>query len=458
MSTKLTSNDSISSTFVDYSGLVNMVLFTSDVQSQIGNNYFQISYNFTPCSVTTIINGEQSIYNTTNFYIYGLLHKINGVTDGANGEFIIENVSQLDGTKLYLCFLLKKDSNPTNDPKNGLLSQIFNTLIFDGNNYFFKNNDSKKSINISPGYDQTIPTQNSCITYNDNKNNATVIIYTDPITYNANDFDTYLSKSTTTTTLFNTNPNSSTDKITKNNIGMGGTNDNSNNNSNVTTGTGDNNDIYIDCSKTGESKDTIKTYNIPINSNFMNDIQSSSITLLVTNFAIFGILLFVCYIGIPKLYNAAVCDKLSDEDQYYARTFISLYFIFVILGLFIQGATTGNMFEILIGFLFVFLAVLTYILVLDIGTIENNFDIQKLVFFIVQVFIYLFDPRQPTFWLIGFFVMFLCLTLYVNKDSNGNSIISSSSGEVKYIQTLAWWSIAIFIPTISGIITWIAIK
>ena len=458
--TTLNSTNSISSTFVDYSGLVNMVLFTTDVQSQSNDNFFKVSYNYSPCSVTTIIDGDQSIYNTTNFYIYGLLHTISGVTDGATGEFIIENISQLDGTKLYLCFLLKPISNkPTNDPKNGLLSQFLNNLITDGNNnYIFKNsNSTNKSINISPNYDQTIPNQTNCITYNDTTNNATIIIYTNPITYiTGGDFDSYLQKLTKnkipqTTTLFITNPTSQTDIITTNNIGMGGSSDGSSDNTNVITGTGDNNDIYIDCSKTGESEDTIKTYNIPINSDLMSDIQSSSLTKLITNFATFGILLLVCYIGIPKLYNAAVCDKLSDENQYYARIFISLYFIFVILGLFIQGATTNNMFEILIGFFFVFLAILTYILVLDIGTNSNDFEIQKLAIFIVEVFIYLFNPKNPTFWLIGFFVMFLCLTLYVKTDSDGNNMLFTNNGK-----TIASWLGIIFIPTISGLITWIA--
>jgi len=329
MSTNLLISDQIGTSVVDYSGLVNMALFSSDVQSVKDDKFFNVSYNFSPCSVTTNINDIQSVYNTTSFYIYGLLHNITGLTDklqNVNGEFVIENVSQLDGSKLYLCFLLQSvtaTDNPTNDAKNGLLSHFFNSLVTDSNGTFIEkgNTSVNKNIKISPYYDETIPSQTNCITYFDTTKNATVVIYTNPITYNTvtntTNFKSYLDGLTTTTKLFNVQPNLSSDKINNKSTSSTGSTG-SNSKSNI-----ENDNIYIDCNPTGESEESIKTYNLPINSNLMNDIQKSSVSTLINNFAMFSILLIICYIGIPQLYSAAVCEKnMGDEDQYYSRIFI----------------------------------------------------------------------------------------------------------------------------------------
>lgn len=458
MSTNLLISDQIGTSVVDYSGLVNMALFSSDVQSQTTDKYFKISYNFSPCSVSTNINDTQSVYNATNFYIYGLLHNITGLTDklqNINGEFIIENVSQLDGSKLYLCFLLQSigaTENPTNDPKNGLLSQFFNNLVTDSNGSFINKGSSSanKNIQISPYYDQTIPPQTNCITYFDTTNNATVIIYTKPITYNTvtntSSFKTYLDGLITKTKLFKTQPVSTNDKINNKSTGSSSTSTStSTSKSNI-----ENDNIYIDCNPTGESEESIKTYKLPINSNLMNDIQKSSVSTLINNFAMFSILLIICYVGIPQLYSAAVCEKnMSDEDQYYSRIFIFVYFSVVIFALFVQGSANQDMNELLAGFFFMFLAVLTYILVLDSETSDIVFKIKDFVVFIFGILNHLFNPSKITIYIIGFFLAMVLISSFFMKDNDGNVFISSNKGQI----AICWISILV-LPTISGLITW----
>jgi hypothetical protein len=459
MSTNLLISDQIGTSVVDYSGLVNMALFSSDVQSQITDRFFNVSYNFSPCSVTTNINDIQSVYNTTSFYIYGLLHNITGLTDklqNVNGEFVIENVSQLDGSKLYLCFLLQSVSatdNPTNDPKNGLLSQFFNNLVTDSNRIFIEKGSSSinKNIQISPYNDQTIPSQTNCITYFDTTKNATVVIYTNPITYNTitnpSDFKAYLSGLTTTTKLFKTQPNSSSDKINNSSNGSNGSNGSTSSTSKTNV---ENDNIYIDCNPTGESEESIKTYKLPINSNLMNDIQKSSVSTLINNFAMFSILLILCYVGIPQLYSAAVCEKnMSDEDQYYSRIFIFVYFAIVIFALFVQGSVNQDMNQLLAGFFFMFLAVLTYILVLDNGTSDIIFNIKDFVVFIFGILNHLFNPRKITIYIIGFFLAMVLISSFFMKDNDGNVFISSNKGQI----AICWISILV-LPTVSGLITW----
>jgi len=456
MSTNLLISDQIGTSVVDYSGLVNMALFSSDVQSVKDDKFFNVSYNFSPCSVTTNINDIQSVYNTTSFYIYGLLHNITGLTDklqNVNGEFVIENVSQLDGSKLYLCFLLQSvtaTDNPTNDAKNGLLSHFFNSLVTDSNGTFIEkgNTSVNKNIKISPYYDETIPSQTNCITYFDTTKNATVVIYTNPITYNTvtntTNFKSYLDGLTTTTKLFNVQPNLSSDKINNKSTSSTGSTG-SNSKSNI-----ENDNIYIDCNPTGESEESIKTYNLPINSNLMNDIQKSSVSTLINNFAMFSILLIICYIGIPQLYSAAVCEKnMGDEDQYYSRIFIFVYFAVVIFALFVQGSVNQDMNELLAGFFFMFLAVLTYILVLDNGNNDIAFNIKDFVVFIFGILNHLFNPTKTTIYIIGFFLAMVLISSFFMKDNDGHVFISSNKGQI----AICWISILV-IPTVSGLITW----
>jgi len=461
MSTNLSISDQIGTSVVNYSGLVNMNLFSSDVQTVIDNKFFQVLYNFEERFVTTTINNVEKKYKTKSFYIYGLLHTITGLTDqlqDVNGEFIIENVSTEDNSKLYLCFLLQSirpTDSPTNDPKNGLLSQFFNNLVTDGaGTIIYKGNTSvNKNIQIGPYNDDTISQQTKCITYFDSANNATVVIYTNPVTYNtiqnnSINFKRYLSGLDKTTKLFNVQPKSSSDKIDNRSTGSSSNSSSTDSNSNFNI---DNDNIYIDCNPTGESEESIKTYKLPINSNLMNDIQKSSVSTLISNFAMFSILLIVCYVGIPQLYNAAVCKKnMDDKDEYNSRIFIFVYFAIVIFTLFIQVSVNHDMNELLAGFFFMFLAVLTYILVLDNGTSDGEFDIKSFVVFIFGILNHLFNPRQSsTIYLILFFIFMVLISSLLMKDSDGNIFASTDKGKI----AISWISILV-IPTISGLITW----
>ena len=305
-----------------------------------------------------------------------------------------------------------------------------------------------KNIKISPYYDETIPSQTNCITYFDTTKNATVVIYTNPITYNTvtntTTFKSYLDGLTTTTKLFNVQPNLSSDKINNKSTSSTGSTG-SNSKSNI-----ENDNIYIDCNPTGESEESIKTYKLPINSNLMNDIQKSSVSTLINNFAMFSILLIICYVGIPQLYSAAVCEKnMGDEDQYYSRIFIFVYFAVVIFALFVQGSVNQDMNELLAGFFFMFLAVLTYILVLDNGNNDIVFNIKDFVVFIFGILNHLFNPTKTTIYIIGFFLAMVLISSFFMKDNDGNVFISSNKGQI----AICWISILV-IPTVSGLITW----
>jgi len=464
------------STIVDYSGLVNITLYKSDIQSNANSGFFQVSYNSNFLSegkVKLKMDKTSKEFFLSNIYLTNLIHNnIQGLTDSQSnsdrsikGELILESTKKDDGSKIYLCFLIKSiiSGSPTNNSYFGLLTRIINNLITDNNSkYNYKDsstssvplgsNISKVELNISG--DSSLSNQNNgCICYKDTRNNALIIVFLNPITYinstntntgiktnfNGFDFDNYLT-SKNSFTNFSSYPLNETDKIS------------TENHSNI--GDPENgileNDIYIDCNPTGEGEENIKTYKLPINSDLMGDIQNSSLSKLMNNFAMFGVLLLVSYIGIPKVYNMAVCDKMNDEDQYYARIFILFYFIIVIFSLFVDGSVDGDMTELLVGFFFIFLAILTYVLVLDVGSnSDQDFDISVFIIFAVEALSYvLFKPKNLAI-IILFFVI-LMITVCIVKDKDGNTFITTKTGK----KTTAWLSLLV-IPTFAGLITWI---
>ena len=465
-------NDSIGAGIVDYSNLINMEFAAVDLKStqsqdKYSKGYVKIAYNGDPTPVTTTINDIKTIYNrTVNIYISKLIHdNIIGLTDtntdptkSINGEFIIENYNDVNGSKLYLCFLLQKDSvSPTNNSSTGILSKIFNNILFSGSDNSITNkvpNNKNGLIQISPINDSTIPYQNSCITYND-KDNNTIIVFTKPITYNnlKNNntviFD-YLNnlKVLPDITKYPDTNNPLTNIISANN------NNSINGNGNGNGNNDDLDNIYIDCNPTGAGEEDIKTYNLPIKSDLMNDIQKSSLSQLINNFAMFGVLLLISYIGIPKLYNITVCDKMNDQDQYYARMFILFYFIVIIFSLFVDGSNNSDMSEMLVGFFFIFLAILTYVLILDIGSsTENDFNITTFITFIIEVLKYtFFNYYRLSFMLIFSIILTITVCLVKVDDDRGikQMYIESKQGLRTFL-----WILLLVIPTIIGLTSWI---
>ena len=77
-----------------------------------------------------------------------------------------------------------------------------------------------------------------------------------------------------------------------------------------------------------------------------------------------------------------------------------------------------------------FLAVLTYILVLDNGTSDDTFDIKSFVVFIFGILNHLFNPSKPSIYIIGFFLTMVLIASLFMKDNEGNIFISSTKGKI----------------------------
>jgi len=251
-----------------------------DTNSSI--NYFKVPYvnNSSNPNFYYTKNGTTISYSIQNLYIFGLIHNnITGVSDNKNiiGELVIE-LNSTSG-KCYVCFLLQKAPiylGSTNGDIDLLLK--------------LKNNTDDLAMDFT--MNSFINNQESVIQYNSDSNNSSVFIFMSPINVNS-DSAGVIKDYGITTNMFSTNAPTNYYVIKSNNISLK-----------------IDEQIYIDCNPTGESQETIQTYNLPINSELMNGKQEMDYMKTSVNFAMFAVLLVVSYFLVPNIYKFMVIDKI----------------------------------------------------------------------------------------------------------------------------------------------------
>lgn len=249
------------------------------------------------------------VYNASNVYIYGVLHNnIMGVTkdDAINsrmkdtnivGELVIEHRPSTNGNKIYFCFFLK---NPDQSSANSSPTSIDNMLTV-------STSTATSTVTITNDITNVVSASDTAgaVVYTSNMNNqpTIVVVFITPIVLSQR-LDSALYN--TTTKLFNISPdlNSDYDVIATNHI----------QNNNFPTVE---NDIYIECTPTGESNETIQTYNVPINSGMMLEKSTSDFLQTAMHFFMFFILLSFLYIAVPVFYKNVVVNKIIQLTEPY---------------------------------------------------------------------------------------------------------------------------------------------
>jgi len=262
----------------------------NEVQSPNTNtsiNYFKVPYinkssnpNFYYTS-----EGVTKSYDSKNLYIYGLLHNnIIGISDknpNIIGELVIEMKSTTDTA--YLCFLLEKPP-PYGAPPSSDVDKILAL------------NKKDSDIVVEVVLNNNITTQENAIVYKNN--NSNVFIFTDTIilneesakqVYGSSGVGGYDIKSD----LFLINSGTDFMVVPYKNVTIK-----------------QEEQIYIDCNPAGESNETINTYNLPINSELMNEKQEMDYMKTSVNFAMFSLMVVVCYFLVPSFYKFMVIDKV----------------------------------------------------------------------------------------------------------------------------------------------------
>ena len=487
------------SSFLNYY-LVNMPFYQSDISCNMNSGYYSVLYNYSNNNSSN--NYNVIYYNTKDFYpnynanqlfLYKLIHNnVAGVTDGGKGaipnligELVIQTVNMVDQTPLFLCFLIRSVSGQATDDVNGQsagsLSNLYNKIIYNGNNGIQYDTTGSKAVTISPSSDGTIPSQdtNGCIIYYDSGSGSIVVLFLTPITVSNPAVISFIANALTNKThLFSKYPTggktdilSEQSVVYKNEIANLFT-ASADPNATVTTATGatgatssdggtaptsgvplvNDNQIYIDCNPTGASEDAIMTYQIPINSDLMSDIQNSSFAKLCSNFALFGIILLAAYIGIPQLYETIVLNRMHEaDDVMYSKYFIVAYFMLVATVLFISGNRLNNMIEMVAGFFMVFLAILTYILISNEESKSNrvfdDFNVGNFFRFAGSVVQFLAKNCLPIIGVLWAILFVIMTVLLFTKNSDGKTIVDKQQ-----YWAFGFWLGIVAIPTVVGLV------
>ena len=266
------------------------IIINTDDYKYTSSKYLQINTVFKPNAPNLLYPDTMNSYNATNIYITKLIHNNIAQIQSSNviGELIIEHTPITGTGKYYTCFLL--ESNPKiKFTDSNSVDELINKI-------------NKKKTNISFALNTSIPSQNNCIVYNKNTTDK-VFVFTNMIYVNNASY-TYITGKITGTLSSSTLPkyNASYTVLPKNNITQQGEDE-----------------IYIDCTPTGESAETIATYNVPIQSEYTRDASKLDFMKTLINVMMFFIFILLTYFTVPYFYKTVVVDnifKLIKGDEF----------------------------------------------------------------------------------------------------------------------------------------------
>jgi len=271
-----------------------------------------------------------SSYTAKSIYLFGLLHRnISGISsnDKSNiiGEIVIEHTNhnkQLQ--KVYTCFLIKetKETDVTKLPAGQTEEDIPNKSIMnksiDGLIPLINNK-------LAPEYtfdlSSDIPTQTHSIHYVDKTNH--IFVFTNPIEINKDTAKFFKNEVSHKTNLFSIYPtNDSSNKTLfygSETILLNGTPSNTDGfrlmeGIDEDDNAAETNDIWIDCSPTGESDDTVQALrSIPVDSEYSKHKEQIDGFKMITNFFMFILITLLAFFMVPKLYKSIIVDFFNKS-------------------------------------------------------------------------------------------------------------------------------------------------
>jgi hypothetical protein len=343
--------------------------------------------NYIPTSSSNLFYPNKSYTFASNeLFIISPIHNILNVNVDAKGkpmngvvaELIIKHTPVTGKNVVYTCFYLSYNFSVTASISENDVDEIIN---------FFQKNRASGSVSPTPVLANSIPIQNKGIQYN-NSAGDNVFIFTNPIQINQGS-SSYLTNLVPFANLpadlvLKPIPSNKTPKdalLMKNN--------------NIFISAEDK--IYISCKPTGASDDEIKTYNVPIISEYTaNAAKIDAMATLVQLSFVFTILI-VSYFSLPRVYKWAVIDNVNkfvlngdDKSPPNNRTKASMDLFAKALDL---GDKLDNGFDTLIRIATIDVLISVFVLFLFISIIisssANGFDPGSIIAIVYLVIIYM---------------------------------------------------------------------
>lgn len=297
------------------SSIFGYLTMAGDNEKQSDTNIL-VNYYSQPNKPNLTYPDNNTKYNSRTIRFFSLIHDniLNLTCDSAGvpnnniiGEMVIENTSSTGYQRIFTCFLLKStDNNNTNTNLDILIKQPS-----------VPDNEKNKSIKIQIN---DFIKDSSCITYSTDYGNI-VIVFTTPIYINSNSAN-LLKGYSRNTSQFTKSPYDKLKYTIMNNLSHP-KNDVVNSVSGVAKSLGEKKDdqIYIDCSPTGESSDKISTYNVPINSEYTENAQKIDFMKTTINICFSIIFLLIVYFLVPIIYKKIIIDNVNKYVEDNSRLF-----------------------------------------------------------------------------------------------------------------------------------------
>jgi len=238
--------------------------------------------------------GDNIVYNHTKAYFSPLIHNnIADLTTGAGAapssyrELVIEHINQSSGNKLYLCILLQSSTSTDTNAMDTMIQ--FKPVEVAGQTAVME----KIELN------SVIPPQAKGIIYDSTigRITSTVIVFTTPIRINNTSWTRISRLPTLSPTLINKYHAAYT-VLPRTAISKP-----------------DADKIYISCNPTGESEETLRTYNVPINSDTGTAEDAKTAMYTTSAFAVIAIMTAILVLFLPGAYLKIVIEPLTAVGE-----------------------------------------------------------------------------------------------------------------------------------------------
>lgn len=231
-------------------------------------------------------------WKVTELIVSGSLHNV-GSDETSNGELIIVHTANSNSDfKLALCvpLIIVGTEEPSNTTNNDLY-KLFEVMDVKYNANAVTTNISLNSL---IGSEKMVHYSGASSTTGAGANPYEVLVYSKPFTVGGKEDIVFLKNLNTTvpfthtTTDYSIIPSSSVSSISADNI-------------------------YIDCSPTGESKETIATYNVPINSEYTENASKLQFANTTMQSVFFVIMLSIAYLVVPQAFKSFGVNKHIEQ-------------------------------------------------------------------------------------------------------------------------------------------------
>lgn len=325
------------------------------------DGFIKIPYvsNTTEPNIIITNKNVKTMYKTNKLYIIKSQNLVQDISYSA--ELIVEHKSMTNDNTLYTCFLLNSKSELEEKTNEEGVNTNIDELILDASNNGKNDSKTKKLLLQNLTYNNKKDKKKDKTIFYES-NNGTVIILSNPFEI----------QSTFGSNFINLNPKLF--NIDQEDFKIIGPKEEGFQNQHQSVIEGFTKNMYcqpVDMTDlSGGSITSEPELSIPLDGNYIKNASTSTLVKTAINFCAFILILGLCYIIIPIVYNDYIIGlieitnaKLKLNRVRSIDIYTSIVFIFLILGMISRGINENNTASIMMGFFTALLFIISFIII-----------------------------------------------------------------------------------------------